>query len=715
MLVTRRPLLGAALLATLLLTACGKPRPNVLLVTLDTTRADFIGCYGKEEARTENLDRLAAEGVLFERAMVSNPVTQPSHSTILTGTYPMLHGVRDNMLFQLPEQRQTLAEILAGHGYRTGAAIGGFPLVRSFGLDQGFEFYDDDLKAGRRDHRGQPIQRNRATWYDERPAGHVNDAILPWLRDIQNDPFFVWLHYWDPHEPHIAPAPWSEIFAHDPYQGEIAYADQSLGVILGELEKQGQLDNTVVVITSDHGESRMEHGEMTHAFLAYNSALHVPLILKAPNLETPGEAAGYRVPETVGTVDIVPTILDLLDLPIPEEIQGRSLVPLMRGESTRERRPYYSESLSPRLSHGFGELRVLHAESMKYIHGPRSELFNIDEDPHERRDLIDGQEQEAKRLEAALADFIVDHASADAADATHDVDDETRRRLEALGYISTSDESLEGGLTVQETLSTEGGVPQDHVGQLNLVLRLRRFLDAGDFAAARDTALKLLAADPDHRFFRAKLAAAYLGLEETEQAAEIVDQASEISAANLNEFLNVAEALFNAGQEERGYRMAQRLAGTEAGRDSSASHWTLAGMARRLDSADDFLQAIERTLAIDPDHGPARRDLAEHYLKTGRLEQAENELRLLLSTYPTHREGSLSLARLLVQQGDPDGALGRLGRTLRLHPGFCDAHVERIRILVGLGRNAQQAFQEMQPQCRGGDSVQEAAELLKEL
>ncbi len=195
------------LAAVLLLGGCGRRPWNVLLVTFDTTRADFIGCYGKESARTENLDRLAAEGFLFENAMASNPVTQPAHSTILTGTYPMLHGVRDNMLFHLPDERATLAEILAPHGYRTGAAIGGFPLVRSFGLDQGFEHYDDDLTAGRLDHRGRPVQRDRATWYDERPAGHVNDAILPWLRQVRPQPFFAWIHHWDPHEPLIAPPP----------------------------------------------------------------------------------------------------------------------------------------------------------------------------------------------------------------------------------------------------------------------------------------------------------------------------------------------------------------------------------------------------------------------------------------------------------------------------------------------------------------------------
>ena len=218
------------LLLTLGLAACGRQRPwNVLLFTFDTTRADFLGCYGKETARTPNLDRLAAEGFLFEHHYASNPVTQASHSTILTGLYPMVHGVRDNTFFHLPDERRTLAEMLRDAGYATGAAVGGFPLTREFGTAQGFDFYDDDLTAASSDFRGRPGPRRFATWYDERPAAHVNDAIRPWLRERGGEPFFVWLHYWDPHEPHIAPAPYGQLFANDPYSGEIAYADESLG------------------------------------------------------------------------------------------------------------------------------------------------------------------------------------------------------------------------------------------------------------------------------------------------------------------------------------------------------------------------------------------------------------------------------------------------------------------------------------------------------
>ncbi len=342
----RRSRLAPLFCLALVLAACGRERPwNVLLFTFDTTRADFIGCYGKQSARTPNLDRLAAQGFLFEHAYSSNPVTQAAHSTILTGVYPMVHGVRDNTFFHLPDRQVTLAELLGAQGFATGAAVGGFPLTEEFGTAPGFDFYDDDLTATASDFRGRPARRRFDTWYDERPAGHVNDAILPWLRQRRGAPFFAWLHYWDPHEPHIAVPPYGQLFAHDPYQGEIAYADDSLGAVLRQLEELGELERTLIVMTADHGEGRQEHREMTHAFLAYDPTIHVPLIVRVP-----GRRGGRRVSERVGTVDIVPTVLDLLGLAMPAEIQGRSLVTLIDGDGddddgdgpAQNRRAYYS-------------------------------------------------------------------------------------------------------------------------------------------------------------------------------------------------------------------------------------------------------------------------------------------------------------------------------------------------------------------------------------
>jgi arylsulfatase A-like enzyme len=691
---------------------CRAERPmNVVLFTFDTTRADFLGCYGKETARTPHLDRLAAEGVLFEQASASNPVTQASHSTILTGTYPMAHGVRDNILFKLSEESETLAEMLAGHGYATGGAIGGFPLVASFGSGQGFEYYDDDLDASREDARGRPARRRQNTWYDERPAGHVNDAIRPWLREqIENrpeQPFFIWLHYWDPHEPHIAQPPYDQLFAHDPYQGEIAYADQSLGELLQELEDAGELERTLVVMTADHGEGRMEHDEMTHAFLAYETCLRVPLIFSGPEL-----VAGRRITDRVGTVDIVPTILDLLGFAIPSQVQGRSLAPLLLDE-TSELSPtaYYSESLSPRLTHGFGELRVLYRDGYKYIHGPRPELFDVERDPLELHDLAAENSQLREQMKAGLEATVAAYSRPeDAAAAAHQVDDDTRRRLEALGYISmTGDEAPS---SVAEVLSEEGAPPQDRVGDINLASQLRRQLAAGSFRLARKTALRLLEPVPDHDFYRGQLATALLGLGRIGEAAVVVDTSSRISSANLGPFLNVAEALFEGEQRQRGTEMAHRLTSAEP---------TVEGLllVARMQSEEGD-PAVDDTLAhaleLDPEHPGARREQARRWTETGKRDAAEELLVALLAERPLDLETNLVYADLLEEDGRVSEVLTRLERMERVHPWACDLRLRRLELLIGvnLRPEALSAMEAFEKHCRDPELRSKAAKLLEE-
>ena len=702
----RRFFLASMLLS---LTACGgSPRWNLLLVTLDTTRADFLGCYGKQSARTPNLDRLADEGFLFEQALASNPVTQPAHSTILTGVYPMVHGVRDNVLFRLPEERETLAELLAAQGYRTGAAVGGFPLTREFGTAQGFDFYDDDLTADRRDPLGRAVRRERATWYDERPAGHVNDAIRPWLREADARPFFAWLHYWDPHEPHIAPSPYRELFAHDPYQGEIAYADQSLGALLDELRASGAYERTLIVITADHGEGRYEHNEVTHAFLAYNTTLHVPMIVRVP-----GQAGGRRIAERVGTVDIVPTILSLLDLPLPEHLQGRTLRPLMLappGGPRPEPRDYYSESLSPRLTHGFSELRVLYRGRFKYIYGPRPELFDLEADPHERRDLSAEQPATAARAQTALQEFLGRHASSAAAEATYQASDETRRRLEALGYVGGgSDDEPQ---TVTEELLDGGIAPQDRVGDINLVGRLRQALDAGQFRLAIATASRLVAGAPDNAFYRAKLAAAHVGLGEIEEAAQVVHATTNVSAANVADFLLVARALFDDGQRERGLAMADTLLQTE----QSAVGWLL--LARMRHEAGDEAaceRALGHSLELDPKSRAARLERVEHMVASRRTGEADVEVRRLLADYPADIETHLAFVHLLGASGQEDQALAHLDGLLTRWPAACALHFEQVQLLATLERGAPaaEALKTMRRRCRDRELVARAAQLVE--
>ena len=692
-------------MALVLFAGCS-PKPwNVLLLTMDTTRADFIGAYGKESARTANLDQLAEHGLLFEQAFSSNPVTQASHSTILTGVYPMVHGVRDNGLFQLPEKRSTLAEILKAEGYATGAAVGGFPLTTEFGTQQGFDFYDDDLTADREDFRGRPAQRERSTWYDERPAGHVNDAILPWLRQERDQPFFAWLHYWDPHEPHIAPPPYNQLFAHDPYQGEIAYADDSLGTILRYLKESGELERTLIVVTADHGESRHQHNEVTHAFLAYSTTLHVPLILNVP-----GHEGGIRVRERVGTVDIVPTVLDLLGIEGPKELQGRSLAPFLDGEEeVANRRAYYSESLSPKLSHGLGELRVLYRGPWKYIHGPRPELFNLQEDPLELHDLTEREAEQVPAFRATLQEFLNDHSSPDAADAAYEADEDTLKQLAALGYLSTSGS---GETTTSETLTEEGVVPQDRVGDINLMLRLRKQLDAGNFAMAKKTTERLLVFDPDNAFYRAKLARALAGLGDLEQARRLVEESSEVNAINVNDFLLVAQALFDSGEQESGLEITDQLVSQEP---SVEGYLRLAEMSRELDSLEGYAKAIGEALELEPENRRARLEKVKQLTLKGDYSAGETEARALLGDFPADPAAHLAIAKLRRLRNDGSGALESIDRALRLAPAECRIHLEKVELLLQVNRpnDAEVALTQLRRRCGSLEIRNQAVRLVE--
>jgi len=689
---------GALLVAAFLCASAGHAQAerdwNVLLLTFDTTRADFIGCYGRTTASTPNLDGLAAEGAMFEQAFASNPVTEPAHSTIMTGVYPLVHGVRDNTFFKLPADRPTLATILGKAGWATGAAIGGFPLVKAFGLNQGFDFYEDDIVGNREDFRGRPVQRHGGSWYDERPAGQVNDAILPWLREHIDERFFVWLHYWDPHLPHIAPAPYGELYANDPYQGEIAYADRSLGTILQELKRAGVYDRTIIVMLADHGEGRLEHNEATHAFLAYSPTLHVPFILRAPKLK-----GGRKVSQRVGSVDVVPTILDLLGVKGPDDLQGRSLVSLINDPKLDDEAPplYYSESMSPRLSHGFGELRVLYDGSLKYIFGPRPELFNLDDDPAELHDLVDKQPEDALRMKGELAEFIKTHASSAAGGAAHEVDDETRARLEALGYLDSAgdDESK----VVEETLRSDGVAPQDRVNDINLASRLRQEIGAGQFAEAKRTAERLVETAPSNVFYRAALARALVGLGKLDEAAKVVEGTDKLGGSNQDGFLGVAQAIFDADQHKRGRDLAARVIKAD---DTAAARVVAGRMALKDDDAEDFKVQIAKAIELDPEYAPARLEMAKYLLGEKELDEAEVHLRMALGSAPLDINAHLAWARLLRARGDVKGSLARVDRALRFAPTSCDARVQKLELLIELNEKTQirRLRRELERDCR---------------
>lgn len=703
--VARFGALGLAAACCLGLTGCASEPPwNVLLVTFDTTRADHLAPYGHPDARTPTIDRLAAEGFLFERAQTAVPITCPSHSTIMTGTYPLYHGVRDNSHYVLPEEMTTLAEILHRAGYSTGAAVGAFPLLARYGLDQGFDTYDDRVARPYEDFRGRRIVGARKLFFDERPAGRVNDAILPWLRLHVDKPFFAWLHYFDPHQPLQPPPPYDQIFAGDPYLGEIAYADESFGRVIAELEAAGIAERTVIVFTADHGEGRGEHDEATHALLNYETTLRVPLIIKIPE-----RRGGERISQRVGTVDIAPTILDLLGLEAPAEVQGRSLTGLLSGDDDKAQDGlYYAETLAPRLMHGWGELRTIYQGPHKYIHGPRPELYDVAADPGEQRNLITEQPRQATMLEGRLAGLI-SALEGDTSAAVRETDPETIERLAALGYLSSRGERPPFG---PEALTTEGQPPQDHVGDITLMSQVKGLLHQMRYREAKDAARRLLECEPTSPFHLGLLAWALAGLGQNEEAMDLLDGVAEPVAYMSHVYHMVGLEAFRDGDRERGMSLVHRMNEIH---ETAEGFYLLAAMHEVLGDSRAQLEALKQSLAVDATFVPARLNVAILMARDGRIEDAEREMRRAIEDGPLYPLTHFNYARLLGELGRDEDALGHLRRTVELDPRHWEAELARIALLLDLDRDADAAAidQRLWRDCPDPTVLRRAASLLE--
>ena len=419
---------------------------HVVLISIDTCRADHLGCYGYSRKTSPNIDTLAAESVLFNHAVAPVPITLPSHSSMLTGTIPPYHKVRDNSSYRLDSANVTLAEILKENGFVTGAIIGAFVLDSQFGLDQGFDTYNDNLLKK---------QMSKLFHYaNECRAEDVTYAANTWLEKHRDDKFFLFLHYFDPHFPYqtherfaYKTYPFLTSVPKDLYDGEIAYTDYCIGQVIKKLKNLGLYDSTMIVLTADHGEGLGEHSELSHAYFIYHSTLHVPLIIKAP-----GWPKGGRIDTVAGIIDIVPTVCGVLGIPAPPSVQGRDLSTLLSNNSSIiEERYLFCESLYP-TKYDLGPFFGIASNRWKYIHTLYPELYDIVKDPHETKNLLNHQPQQARLMQEQLKLILQNSSGSTFADSRMTLDEETRGRLESLGYISgrTVDENIQFGRSRQD-------------------------------------------------------------------------------------------------------------------------------------------------------------------------------------------------------------------------------------------------------------------------
>jgi choline-sulfatase len=512
---------------------------SLLLVTLDTTRADRIGAYGYEAAETPHIDRLATEGIRFVDAVSPVPMTLPAHASLLTGLDPPRHGVRANGELTLDAQLPTLATLLAARGYDTAAFVSSFVLDARFGLARGFATYDARLEASRAAAFGQQ---------SERSAEAVTTAAIEWLdgrRDAAR-PFLLWVHYFDPHDPYDPPAPYRERFRERPYDGEIAHVDAQLGRLLARLERGGERARSIVLVTADHGESLGEHGERYHSRTLYEGAVRVPLLLTVPGFPGP-RVEGERL---ASLVDVAPTLLDLLGLDVPPGLDGESL---LRPPASAERRVYL-ETLNTYLDNGWAPLHALRGRREKYIRAPRPEYYDLARDPREQRNLAETSAASVAALEAELAERLsgtLDAAAVAAAATPADV--ELRARLQALGYLTGSGPER----PVDPRALPD---PKDALPLLEEYLAARAELAAGRPAEAAAGAVRLLRASPRDRSALQLLAEASAVAGRADEAERALRRSLEIGPT-VPALVLLAQVLMPAGRfEEADALLAQATA-----------------------------------------------------------------------------------------------------------------------------------------------------------
>ena len=644
----RAALVAGPLCALSLLAGCSRRagRPNVLVITIDTLRADHVGSYGFAAARTPNLDRLAAEGVRCADAIAAAPITMPAHSSIFTGLFPPAHGVRDNGSYALGDDAVTLAERLKGAGYRTQAFVSALVLNRRYNLSQGFEGYDDDLWS-----EDEP----KLFMIRSRPAPKTAARAVGWLRQWRREkvrkPFFLWVHFFDPHQPYSAP-PAELALSPSPYDGEIAVADRGVGTILAELERQGALDDTLIVLTADHGESLGEHGEKTHAVFIYDATLHVPLFLRLPGRLPRGKVYGGPV----RSVDIVPTVLGLLHLPGGAETQGVDLGPAFRGDADPPDLPQYSESLLSQVGFGMAPLYGVRHGGYKWIRAPKPEVYDLRRDPRELTNLYPREARRGAILDRELEKLLADSRRRALKPRATPMDQETEEALQSLGYLAPrAQRQAVAGMDPKDGIGLYNQMEdarhlaqQEHWTEAEKLLRevlavtpgnlsaqnilaLTR-LKQGDLDGARREYLRSLALDPGQ--FRV-----YGMLGTLELLGGDLDGAEKDYRRGLAISPGFVEAMSNLG-------MVAALRGDPAG----AQEW------------------YRKAAAIDPTFPRVWRRLADLWYERGDFRQALQYYQRTLSEEPDDFQAVLQAGNSARHAGDPTAAARYFSQAERLRP-----------------------------------------------
>jgi arylsulfatase A-like enzyme len=635
-------------IGALALTACNestsnstasKPRPldSVLLITVDTLRADHVSCYADSPVRTAAIDAIAAQGARIDRAWSTVPLTTPAHASILTGRYPLGHGVRNNARFRLPEGALTLAEALRGRGLNTAAFVSSITTSQRFGLGQGFELFEDDLGN----------QSEAGGLRSQRPGEETVALALDWLRARADRPFFLWVHLFDPHTPYSPPKEYANLVPGDLYSGEVAFSDALVGRLTTELQRIGAESRTVVAVMADHGEGLGTHGEKEHGVLLYEETLHVPFVIRAPGKIAPGTV----IPGPASVVDFVPTTLALLGLPDWEGLQG---VDLFAQDKARAGRRIYAETLYPFEEFGWSALYATRSDDIKYIESPKPELYDLAADPKEGKNLHGADPQRTGAMSSALRqlaqELISTEQLAAAAGFEAASDPETIARLESLGYVAG------GGAASSPTdaLPSVGGRnPYDAIGDLDLFDRATEAMTSGDLNFAIKLFERLVKSDPHNPQVLMKHA---LALEQAQRINE-ADRAYKLLMQRHPTFL-VGAMRYSSFLEANG---------------------------RALDSLNLWL----RLGGLMPGYVGVETRAARAELAAGRVDAALTRMTSYTDTRPDDADGWVQLGLAQKAKGLNEAAIGSLGRALSIRATDKEAVTASMELLAGTPRAKQ--------------------------
>jgi arylsulfatase A-like enzyme/cytochrome c-type biogenesis protein CcmH/NrfG len=661
---------------------------NVVVITTDTTRADHVGCYGNRSVETPVIDDLAHRGILFAQAVTPSPNTMPAHSSLFTGLYPFRHGVRANGTFRLDEKITTLAERLKVKGYHTAAAISAFVLDSRFGLDQGFDAYFDDLTKG---------MQYSPNMFRERAAELTNEPATEWLRENAEHPFFLWVHYFDPHAVYMAPEPFRSRYAYDPYDGEIAYVDSQIGALLAQLDELGVRDRTLIIYTSDHGEGLGEHGEQTHSLLIYEATMHIPMIIHAPSVLPQGKVINWQS----SLVDIVPTVLALLGETAPDDLDGINLC----APPAEANRPVLIESIATMTLHGWAPLLGVRQTDFKYILAPTPELYDLKNDPDEMNNLHDASPGKVGELSTKLANWLGQDPYLAARKAVNlsnlQVDKEAIRHLAALGYVSTNQadesdpevtlkdpkdmirhwESVQKAINLRAQGDPQGAVAilEPRVAELPGDVFARTVLGGvyrqlGEDERALTQYQRAEEDEPNDPNLRVAIGGIYLGRRKYKEAEEKYREALAIEPSHGQAHIALGQLAIAQNKLEEAFSHFNKAIEVDPGASGADAHNRIGFLRLYTGELDQARKAFQNAIEIDSLNGSAHDGMANIYILEGRTDAAMAELQTALRFDPTQTRALATMASLTSQKGDQKLALKLCQQALKLSPKNSIAH-----------------------------------------